>query len=66
MTEQLSSGARARHSAAYRNRRALNSAMCMGRYNLSFANRALSDTYGGSKTQIGAILMLRLWNAAPK
>lgn len=49
---------------AFRQRRALNwlvlgftySAMYMGRYNLSFANKALSDTFGWDKTQIGAII----------
>jgi OPA family glycerol-3-phosphate transporter-like MFS transporter len=48
----------------FRQRRALNwlvlgltySAMYMGRYNLSFANKALSDTFGWDKTQIGAII----------
>lgn len=48
----------------FRRRRALNwltlgltySAMYMGRYNLSFANKSLSTTYGWDKTQIGAII----------
>jgi len=52
------------HSDAFRRRRAINwltlgltySAMYMGRYNLSFANKALSQTYGWDKTQIGAII----------
>lgn len=52
------------HSPAFRKRRALNwltlgftySAMYMGRYNLSFANKALSQNYGWDKTQIGAII----------
>ncbi|NBW98765.1 MFS transporter, partial [bacterium] len=52
------------HSPAFRKRRALNwltlgltySAMYMGRYNLSFANKALSDTFGWDKTQLGAII----------
>lgn len=52
------------YSAAFRRRRALNwltlgftySAMYMGRYNLSFANKSLSETYGWDKTQIGAII----------
>jgi len=34
--------------------------MYMGRYNLSFANKALSDTYGWDKTQIGAIITAAL------
>lgn len=53
-----------KHSARFRKRRALNwltlgftySAMYMGRYNLSFANKALSETFGWDKTQIGAII----------
>jgi OPA family glycerol-3-phosphate transporter-like MFS transporter len=32
------------------------SAMYMGRYNLSFANKSLSATYGWDKTQVGAII----------
>src|SRR5512137_576203 len=56
------------HSAAFRRRRALNwltlgftyAAMYMGRYNLSFANKALSDTYGWDKTEIGAIITAAL------
>lgn len=52
------------HSSVFRKRRALNwltlgltySAMYMGRYNLSFANKALSDTFGWDKTQLGAII----------
>ena len=52
------------HSSAFRKRRALNwltlgltySAMYMGRYNLSFANKALSDAFGWDKTQLGAII----------
>ncbi|MBC7387029.1 MAG: MFS transporter [Cryobacterium sp.] len=36
------------------------SAMYMGRYNLSFANMALSDTFGWDKTQIGAIITAAL------
>jgi len=35
-------------------------AMYMGRYNLSFANKALSETYGWDKTQIGAIISIAL------
>jgi OPA family glycerol-3-phosphate transporter-like MFS transporter len=34
--------------------------MYMGRYNLSFANKALSDTYGWDKTQVGAIISAAL------
>lgn len=56
------------HSMAFRRRRAVNwltlgftyAAMYMGRYNLSFANKALSDTYGWDKTQIGAIITAAL------
>ena len=56
------------HSAAFKRRRALNwltlgvtyAAMYMGRYNLSFANKALSDTYGWDKTQIGSIISIAL------
>jgi MFS transporter, OPA family, glycerol-3-phosphate transporter len=56
------------HSIQFRRRRALNwltlgftyAAMYMGRYNLSFANKALSDTYGWDKTQIGAIITAAL------
>ena len=52
------------HSTSFRKRRALNwltlgltySAMYMGRYNLSFANKALSETFGWDKTQLGAII----------
>lgn len=56
------------HSKAFRQRRALNwlvlgltySAMYMGRYNLSFANLALSNAFGWDKTQIGAIITTAL------
>ena len=56
------------HSQAFRRRRAANwlalgftyAAMYMGRYNLSFANKALSDSYGWDKTQIGAIISAAL------
>jgi OPA family glycerol-3-phosphate transporter-like MFS transporter len=34
--------------------------MYMGRYNLSFANKALSSNYGWNKTQIGAIITAAL------
>jgi OPA family glycerol-3-phosphate transporter-like MFS transporter len=56
------------HSLAFRRRRALNwltlgttyAAMYMARYNLSFANKSLSDTFGWDKTQIGAIISTML------
>ncbi len=56
------------HSAAFRRRRALNwltlgttyAAMYMARYNLSFANKSLSDTFGWDKTQIGTIISTML------
>ncbi len=32
----------------------------MGRYNLSFANKSLSDTYGWDKTTIGTIITAAL------
>lgn len=56
------------HSVAFRRRRALNwltlgltyASMYMGRYNLSFANKALSDSYGWDKTQIGSIITIAL------
>ncbi len=59
---------RPKHSAAFRHRRALNwitlgltyAAMYMGRYNLSFANKALSDSYGWDKTQVGTIITAAL------
>jgi len=52
----------------FRKRRAINwltlgftySAMYMGRYNLSFANKSLSNDYGWDKTQIGAIITAAL------
>jgi len=56
------------HAIAFRRRRALNwltlgftyATMYMGRYNLSFANKALSDNYGWDKTQIGTIITAAL------
>ena len=56
------------HSPQFRKRRSVNwltlgftySAMYMGRYNLSFANAALSKNYGWDKTQIGAIITAAL------
>ncbi len=72
-TVALSSGKPVRTSEgkltqAFRGRRARNwlvlgftySAMYMGRYNLSFANKALTDTFGWDKTQIGAIITAAL------
>lgn len=55
---------RLNHSNEFKKRRTLNwltlgitySAMYMGRYNLSFANKALSQAFGWDKTQIGAII----------
>ncbi len=59
---------RPEYSPEFRRRRALNwltlgftyAAMYMGRYNLSFANKALSDEYGWDKTQIGTIITAAL------
>jgi OPA family glycerol-3-phosphate transporter-like MFS transporter len=59
---------RMKHTEAFRKRRALNwlvlgltyAAMYMGRYNLSFANKALSDAFGWDKTQIGWIITTAL------
>lgn len=59
---------RPQYSAEFRKRRALNwltlgftyAAMYMGRYNLSFANKSLSDTYGWDKTEIGTIITAAL------
>src|SRR5512143_2786330 len=56
------------HSPAFRRRRGVNwltlgstyAVMYMGRYNLSFANKALSDAYGWDKTEIGAIITAAL------
>jgi OPA family glycerol-3-phosphate transporter-like MFS transporter len=56
------------HSPDFRRRRALNwltlgftyATMYMGRYNLSFANKSLSTTYGWDKTQIGTIITVAL------
>src|SRR4029077_877071 len=55
--------ARPLHSPAFRARRTQNwlvlgftyAAMYMARYNFGFANKALSDTYGWNKAQVGAI-----------
>jgi OPA family glycerol-3-phosphate transporter-like MFS transporter len=56
------------HSREFRIRRSINwltlgttyAVMYMARYNLSFANKALSDTYGWDKTQVGAIITAAL------
>ncbi len=56
------------YTTAFRRRRAMNwltlgftySAMYMGRYNLSFANKSLSTAYGWDKMQIGAIITAAL------
>lgn len=56
------------YSKEFRRRRAINwltlgftyATMYMGRYNLSFTNKALSDTYGFSKTDIGTIISAAL------
>ncbi len=63
-----STSTRPTHTPAFRQRRALNwltlgftyAAMYMGRYNLPFANKALSDTYGWDKTQVGTIISIAL------
>ncbi|MGZ3460788.1 MAG: MFS transporter [Archangium sp.] len=59
-----SSSPRPKYSSTFRLRRAQNwltlgtmyAAMYMGRYNFSFANAKLSETYGWSKAQVGAII----------
>lgn len=59
---------RPKYSPEFKRRRALNwltlgftyAAMYMGRYNLSFANKSLSDNYGWDKTEIGAIITAAL------
>lgn len=56
------------HTRQFRQRRAVNwltlgftyAAMYMGRYNLSFANKALSDSFGWNKTQVGTIITAAL------
>ncbi|MBL0173812.1 MAG: MFS transporter [Ignavibacteria bacterium] len=56
------------HPPAFRRRRSINwltlgftyAFMYMARYNLSFANKALSDTYGWDKTEVGAIITAAL------
>jgi MFS transporter, OPA family, glycerol-3-phosphate transporter len=56
------------HSAEFKKRRGINwgtlgltyAVMYMARYNLSFANKALSDSYGWDKTQIGTIITAAL------
>ena len=57
-------GERPVHSREFRNRRMQNwlvlgltyAAMYMARYNFAFANKALSDEYGFSRTQVGWII----------
>lgn len=64
----LTSTDRPVHTLEFRKRRALNwltlgityATMYMGRYNLSFANKSLSDTFGWDKTQIGTIITAAL------
>jgi MFS transporter, OPA family, glycerol-3-phosphate transporter len=59
---------RPKHSRQFKVRRALNwltlgityATMYMGRYNLSFANKSLSDNYGWDKTTIGTIITAAL------
>lgn len=54
------------HSSSFKKRRAMNwlvlgttyASMYMARYNFSFANKSLSETYGWDKTEIGAIISL--------
>lgn len=56
------------HSRQFKLRRSLNwltlgityATMYMGRYNLSFANKSLSDNYGWDKTTIGTIITAAL------
>lgn len=56
------------YTSEFRKRRALNwltlgltySTMYMARYNLSFANKPLSDTFGWDKTQVGMIISAAL------
>lgn len=56
------------YSVEFRKRRATNwlvlgftyAAMYMGRYNISFTNKSLSDAYGWDKTQIGTIISAAL------
>jgi MFS transporter, OPA family, glycerol-3-phosphate transporter len=68
VTTALKTKANLNHSNEFKRRRTLNwlvlgltySAMYMGRYNLSFANKSLSDAYGWDKTQIGAIITAAL------
>lgn len=65
---QINGFDRITHTAEFRKRRALNwlvlgftySAMYMGRYNLSMANKSLSNAYGWDKTQVGAIISTAL------
>jgi OPA family glycerol-3-phosphate transporter-like MFS transporter len=60
----MSSATLPKHSDAFRRRRTANwlvlgltyAAMYMARYNFAFANKALSDTYGFTKAQVGWII----------
>ncbi len=64
----LTSTERPIHSLQFRKRRGINwlvmgityATMYMGRYNLSFANKSLSDYFGWDKTQIGMIISAAL------
>ncbi|MGK5084334.1 MFS transporter [Bdellovibrionota bacterium FG-1] len=64
MTENSGTAVRPLYSREFKRRRAMNwltlgftySAMYMGRYNLSFANKSLSEKYHWDKTQIGTII----------
>ena len=63
-----SARAKIQHTEAFRKRRTLNwlvlgltySAMYMGRYNLGFVNKSLSDAFGWDKAQIGWIITTAL------
>ena len=56
------------HNTAFRRRLALNwltlgityATMYIRRYNLSFANKSLSDSFGWDKTQLGTIISMML------
>lgn len=56
------------YDRAFRNRRLINwltlgftySAMYMGRYNISWVNKSLSDAYGWDKARVGAIISFAL------
>jgi len=61
---EMTAPALVEHSPEFRVRRSKNwltlgftyAAMYMGRYNLSFANKELSNTYGWDKAQVGSII----------